>query len=53
MRKTISSNPHRREAATKLKALEEKRLKAIEAQKPVPKKRGRKPRKKKVVEEDE
>ena len=52
MRKTISSNPHRREAATKLKALEEKRLKSIEAQKPVPKKRGRKP-KKKVVEEDE
>ena len=52
MEKSIASNPHRREAASKLKALEEKRLKAIEAQKPVPKKRGRKP-KKKVVEEDE
>jgi hypothetical protein len=52
MEKTINLKSHRREAVNKLKALEEKRLKAIEAQKPVPKKRGRKP-KKKVVEEDE
>ena len=50
MEKSITSNPFRREARNKLKALEEKRLKLIKAQKPVSKKRGR-PKKEKVVED--